>query len=161
MCCAAPRDSFLMLSCCDVLGMQHSAGQRSTASECGVAQQLSTQLIVRGTCATAHTSAPTIHPRLRYTCATARHAIQTHARTISAEPRIARPTRHVRPMMRPERLRMAEMRCSVRLMPARLSPPNSPTCRANVSGHWLFVCLLLTAAALCLGDAQVALLHQR
>ena len=41
-------------------------------------------------------------------------------------PNTARPTRQVRPMTRPRRLRMAEMRCSVRSRPARLSPPNSP-----------------------------------
>ena len=40
-------------------------------------------------------------------------------------PNTARPTRHVSPTMRPRRLRMHEMRCSVRSMPARLSSPNS------------------------------------
>lgn len=61
------------------------------------------------------------------------HARSTHAPdstrscTIWALPLMARPTRQVRPMMRPVRLRMQLMRWSVRLMPARLSPPNSPT----------------------------------
>ena len=41
-------------------------------------------------------------------------------------PNTARPTRQVRPTMRPLRLRMQEMRCSVRSMPARLSLVNSP-----------------------------------
>ena len=46
-------------------------------------------------------------------------------------------TRQVRPTTLPARLRMAEMRCSVLLMPARLSAPNSPTCmkqRVNLVG---------------------------
>ena len=42
-------------------------------------------------------------------------------------PKTARPTRQVSPTMRPRRLRMAEMRCRVRSMPARLSSPNSLT----------------------------------
>lgn len=54
----------------------------------------------------------------------------TRSATICALPRMARPTRQVRPMMRPARLRRQEMRCSVREMPARLSPPKSPTCAA-------------------------------
>ena len=41
-------------------------------------------------------------------------------------PKTARPTRQVIPMTWPFRLRIAEMRCSVRSMPARLSSPNSP-----------------------------------
>ncbi len=45
---------------------------------------------------------------------------------IAIVPKTARPTRQVRPTMRPRRLRMQEMRCSVRSMPARLSSPNSP-----------------------------------
>ena len=48
------------------------------------------------------------------------------SRTISTVPKTARPTRRVKPMMAPFRLRMAEMRCSVRAMPARLSSPKSP-----------------------------------
>jgi hypothetical protein len=54
--------------------------------------------------------------------------LRTRSTTISAEPAIARPTRHVSPTTLPARLRIAEMRCSVLSMPARLSPPNSPTC---------------------------------
>ena len=38
-------------------------------------------------------------------------------------PKIARPTRQVSPTMRPSRLRMAEIRCRVRSIPARLSSP--------------------------------------
>ena len=57
--------------------------------------------------------------------------LSTRSRTICALPLMARPTRHVRPMMRPVRLRMQLMRCSVRSMPARLSPPNSPTCTCS------------------------------
>jgi hypothetical protein len=45
---------------------------------------------------------------------------------MSTCPFSARPTRQVRPTTEPERLRMAEMRCSVPAMPARLSPPKSP-----------------------------------
>jgi len=41
-------------------------------------------------------------------------------------PKMARPTRQVSPTMRPLRLRKQEMRCRVRSIPARLSPPNSP-----------------------------------
>jgi hypothetical protein len=44
-----------------------------------------------------------------------------------ALPGTARPTRQVRPMMAPFRLRIALIRCSVRLIPARLSAPKSPT----------------------------------
>ena len=58
-------------------------------------------------------------------------------------PYTARPMRQVSPTTFPRRLRMAEMRCSVRSMPARLSSPNSPT-RAmtksrssSVTSRWL------------------------
>ncbi len=37
------------------------------------------------------------------------------------------PARQVSPMMRPSRLRMQEIRCSVRSIPARLSSPNAPS----------------------------------
>ena len=50
----------------------------------------------------------------------------TMSRMMSIVPNTARPTRQVRPTTLPERLRMAQMRCSVRSMPARLSSPNSP-----------------------------------
>jgi hypothetical protein len=50
--------------------------------------------------------------------------------TSPALPWIARPTRHVSPTMRPALLRRQLMRCRVASMPARLSPPNSPTCTA-------------------------------
>ena len=50
----------------------------------------------------------------------------TMSRMMAMVPKTARPTRQVSPTMRPARLRMAEMRCSVRSMPARLSSPNSP-----------------------------------
>ena len=58
-------------------------------------------------------------------CLRARHP------TACAPPAMARPTRHVSPTTLPARLRMQEMRCRVLSMPARLSPPNSPTC-----GRW-------------------------
>ena len=45
---------------------------------------------------------------------------------ISIVPNTARPMRQVRPTIFPFRLRIAEMRCSVRSMPARLSSPNVP-----------------------------------
>ncbi len=45
-------------------------------------------------------------------------------------PVTALPTRQVRPMTAPRRLRIAEMRWSVPWTPARLSPPNSPTARS-------------------------------
>ena len=41
-------------------------------------------------------------------------------------PNTARPTRQVKPTISPVRFRIAEIRCSVRSIPARLSPPNSP-----------------------------------
>ena len=47
---------------------------------------------------------------------------------MAALPSTARPARHVRPTMRPSRLRMQEMRCSVRSIPALLSSPKSPSC---------------------------------
>ena len=56
-------------------------------------------------------------------------------------PKTARPTRQVMPMTCPFRLRMADIRCRVRSMPARLSSPNSPIrsitfCRSPaVTGH--------------------------
>ena len=46
-------------------------------------------------------------------------------------PNTARPMRQVRPTTLPARLRMAEMRCSVRSIPARLSSPK----RADVVDH--------------------------
>ena len=49
------------------------------------------------------------------------------SRTMSTVPNTARPTRSVRPMTSPARLRIAEIRCSVRSIPARLSFPNVPT----------------------------------
>ena len=50
----------------------------------------------------------------------------TMSRMIVIVPNTARPTRQVMPTIRPSRLRMAEMRCSVRSMPARLSSPKAP-----------------------------------
>lgn len=47
-----------------------------------------------------------------------------------ALPGMALPARQVSPMMRPSRLRMQEMRCSVRSIPARLSSPNAPSCNS-------------------------------
>ena len=52
----------------------------------------------------------------------------TRSAAIAALPSTARPARHVRPTMRPSRLRMQEMRCSVRSIPALLSSPKSPSC---------------------------------
>ena len=52
---------------------------------------------------------------------------ETRSAAASAEPRTARPTRHVRPTTLPSLLRSAETRCSVRSTPALLSSPNSPT----------------------------------
>jgi len=49
------------------------------------------------------------------------------SRMTSMAPKMARPTRHVRPIMVPERLRRAEIRWRVRSMPARLSESNLPT----------------------------------
>ena len=48
------------------------------------------------------------------------------SRRISIVPKTERPTRQVRPTTRSDRLRIAEMRWSVRSMPARLSPPKLP-----------------------------------
>ena len=59
--------------------------------------------------------------------------LTTMSRMISPVPVTARPTRIVRPTMRPERLRIAETRWSVRSMPARLSSPNWPTLFATWS----------------------------
>ena len=50
----------------------------------------------------------------------------TRSLMISIVPKTARPMRQVRPTILPLRLRIAEMRCSVRSMPARLSSPNEP-----------------------------------
>ncbi len=55
----------------------------------------------------------------------------TRSAASAALPQTARPARQVRPMTRPSRLRRQEMRCSVRSMPARLSPPNAPSCGAS------------------------------
>jgi hypothetical protein len=60
--------------------------------------------------------------------------LQMRSRTSSALPVIARPTRQVRPTTLPERLRIALMRCSVASMPARLSPPKSPTWAGGEGG---------------------------
>ncbi|MBA7653344.1 hypothetical protein ES703_61192 [subsurface metagenome] len=46
-------------------------------------------------------------------------------------PKTARPTRQVSPIMRPLRLRIAEIRCRVRSMPARLSSPKLLTREAT------------------------------
>ena len=51
----------------------------------------------------------------------------TRSRMAPAEPVTARPTRQVSPTIRPRRFRIAEMRCSVLGIPARLSSPNSET----------------------------------
>mmetsp|Transcript_8349 Transcript_8349/g.22291 ORF Transcript_8349/g.22291 Transcript_8349/m.22291 type:complete len:259 (+) Transcript_8349:1625-2401(+) len=52
---------------------------------------------------------------------------RTMSATMRALPLMARPARQVSPMMRPARLRMQLIRCRVRSMPARLSPPKVPT----------------------------------
>ncbi len=52
--------------------------------------------------------------------------VSTKSAMISIVPYTARPMRHVSPTILPLRLRMAEMRWSVRSMPARLSSPNVP-----------------------------------
>mmetsp|Transcript_66386 Transcript_66386/g.110923 ORF Transcript_66386/g.110923 Transcript_66386/m.110923 type:complete len:276 (+) Transcript_66386:1904-2731(+) len=52
---------------------------------------------------------------------------------MSTRPEVARPTRQVSPIMPPNRLRMALMRCSVPGRPARLSPPKAPRRRSAVS----------------------------
>ncbi len=49
---------------------------------------------------------------------------------IAALPNTARPIRQVRPTTLPSRFLMALMRCSVRSMPALLSPPNCPACKS-------------------------------
>ena len=54
--------------------------------------------------------------------------LSTMSRMMSMVPKTARPTRQVSPTTLPARFRMAEMRCRVRSMPARLSPPKSPMC---------------------------------
>ena len=46
--------------------------------------------------------------------------------TMSVVPYTARPTRQVSPTILPRRLRMAEMRCRVRSIPARLSVSKAP-----------------------------------
>ncbi len=51
--------------------------------------------------------------------------------TMSIVPYTARPTRQVSPTMRPVRLRIALMRCSVCSIPARLSPPNGDSREAT------------------------------
>ena len=53
---------------------------------------------------------------------------------MEADPEIARPTRQVSPTTRPARLRMQEMRWRVLSIPARLSPPKSPTCARGGGG---------------------------
>lgn len=55
----------------------------------------------------------------------------TRSAAMAALPGTARPARHVRPTIRPSRLRMHEMRCSVLSMPALLSSPKSPSCAIN------------------------------
>ena len=57
----------------------------------------------------------------------------TMSRMMSIVPNTARPMRQVRPTTLPARLRMAEMRCSVRSMPARLSSPKAPMCSTTCS----------------------------
>ena len=52
--------------------------------------------------------------------------VSTRSSMISIVPKTARPMRQVSPTILPFRLRIAEMRCSVRSMPARLSSPNVP-----------------------------------
>lgn len=77
------------------------------------------------------------------------HAVQAHSPSMSMDawspmrsstsaalPAMARPTRHVSPTMRPLRLRMQLTRCSVLSMPARLSPPNSPTWGGGQRPGW-------------------------
>ena len=49
------------------------------------------------------------------------------SRTMSTVPETALPTRQVSPTTSPVRLRMAEMRCKVRSIPARLSVPKWPS----------------------------------
>ena len=49
------------------------------------------------------------------------------SRIWSMVPNMARPTRKVKPIIVPWRLRMAEILCKVPSIPARLSAPNSPT----------------------------------
>ena len=60
-------------------------------------------------------------PRSRTLC-----SVRTRSSMMRIVPKTARPTRQVRPTMRRLRLRMQEMRCSVRSMPARLSLVKSP-----------------------------------
>lgn len=55
------------------------------------------------------------------------------SRIMSTCPVTARPTRHVSPTTPPRRLRIAEMRCSVPAMPARLSLPKVPSAAAAPS----------------------------
>ena len=70
--------------------------------------------------------------RMQVPTPSAQHAVMIEAvenhmpEVIVIVPNTARPTRQVMPTMRPSRLRIAEMRCSVRSMPARLSSPNAP-----------------------------------
>ncbi len=52
--------------------------------------------------------------------------VSTRSWMILAVPITARPTRQVKPTILPSRFLMAEMRCSVRVSPARLSPLNEP-----------------------------------
>ncbi len=53
--------------------------------------------------------------------------VSTKSRIIPIVPNTARPTRQVKPIILPLRLRMALIRCKVCSIPARLSPPKFPT----------------------------------
>ena len=76
-------------------------------------------------------------PNIRIDC-----PVSIKSRIMAIVPNTARPTRQVRPMMSPARLRMALMRCRVFSMPARLSPLKWPTlamlyCRSSrETGVW-------------------------
>ncbi len=59
--------------------------------------------------------------------------LSTRSWMMSIVPYTARPTRQVMPTISPRRLRMAEMRCSVRSMPARLSASKAPTPATTLS----------------------------
>ena len=63
-------------------------------------------------------------------------AAWVHKTARKASPGMVRPTRQVRPTTSPSRLMMALMRCRVRSMPARLSPPKAVTCTVTGQGGW-------------------------
>lgn len=69
----------------------------------------------------------------------------TTSAAIFALPVMALPTRQVRPTICPSRLRMQLILCRHLLIPARLSPPNSPTCLQTHSSSAMQACVSFQA----------------